>query len=318
MSLTVDGNEPGAVDRTPPGAGRFAPSPTSDLHLGNLRTALLAWLFARSTGRRFLIRIEDLDVARVAHDPTVADRQLADLAVLGLDWDPPVWRQSRRPEAYAAALDRLADDPGLYPCFCTRRDIARAASAPHAPAGAYPGTCRDLTPAQRARRARDRPAAWRVRAGAATRTVTDLLHGPVSGVVDDFVVRRNDGAYAYHLASVVDDLASGVDQVVRGEDLLDSSPRQAWLCDRLGGQAPTYAHVPLVLAADGRRLAKRDGPVTLADLAGTGMRPPQVLGLLATSLRMAEPGEPVTVGELLTRFDPAALPRQPWRVPDRF
>ena len=296
-----------------PGAGRFAPSPTSDLHVGNLRTALLAWLFARHTGRRFLVRIEDLDVARVAHDPAVARRQLRDLQALGLDWDDEVVHQSERTALYAAAVARLTADPGTYPCFCTRREIAEAASAPHRPPGAYPGTCRDLSPAERRARETGRPAALRVRGDGSTVTVVDRLAGPVQGQVDDFVLRRNDGAYAYNLAVVVDDVAQGVDQVVRGDDLLSSTPRQAWLAGRLGGMVPSYAHVPLVVNSDGRRLAKRDGAVTLADLAARGVDPVRVRSLLAASLGLAESGEPVSMAGLLARFDPGSLPREPWR-----
>lgn len=301
---------------TATGAGRFAPSPTSDLHVGNLRTALLAWLFARHTGRSFLVRIEDLDVARVAHDPAVAERQLADLRALGLDWDGDVVRQSDRTDAYAAAVAQLDIDPGTYPCFCTRREIAEAASAPHdGPPGAYPGTCRDLTVAERAARGSGRPAALRVRGDGGTVTVVDQLAGPVAGTVDDFVLRRNDGAYAYNLAVVVDDLAQGIDQVVRGDDLLSSAPRQAWLARQLGARVPHYAHVPLVVNAAGRRLAKRDGAVTLADLADCGVGPDAVRSVLAGSLGLAEPGEPVTTASLLARFDPAELPRDPWVWP---
>ncbi len=296
-------------------AGRFAPSPTSDLHVGNLRTALLAWLFARHTGRRFLVRIEDLDVARVSHDPTVERRQLDDLRALGLDWDSEVIRQSERLEAYAAACARLEADPGTYPCFCTRREIAEAVSAPHSPPGAYPGTCRELTAEQRRERGAGRPAALRIRGDGVAYRVVDELAGPVEARVDDFVLRRNDGAYAYNLAVVVDDIAQGVDQVVRGDDLLSSTPRQAWLTARLGAAVPSYAHVPLVLNGQRRRLAKRDGAVTLADLAGLGVDAAAVRSLLAASLGLAEPGEPVTTDDLLARFDPAALPRQPWIWP---
>lgn len=295
-----------------PGAGRFAPSPTSDLHVGNLRTALLAWLFARHSGRRFLVRIEDLDVTRVAHDPAVATRQLTDLRSLGLDWDGEVVRQSERTELYATAVEHLSADPGTYPCFCTRREIAEAASAPHTPPGAYPGTCRNLSPSERAARAGQRPAALRVRGDGVTVTVDDRLAGEVSGQVDDFVLRRNDGAYAYNLAVVVDDLEQGIDQVVRGDDLLSSSPRQAWLAGRLGGAAPTYAHVPLVVNAHGRRLAKRDGAVTSADLADIGVGPAAVRSVLAWSLGLAEAGEPVSMATLLARFDPASPPCGPW------
>lgn len=303
------------------GAGRYAPSPTGDLHLGNLRTALLAWLFARSSGRRFLLRYEDLDASRVR--PGVAERQRADLEALGLDFDPPVLVQSERSAAYAEALSRLAGQ--TYECFCTRREIAEAASAPHGEPGRYLGTCRDLTEVERSERLRSgRSPALRIRADGATMTITDLQHGQVTGRVEDVVVRRplvrqyGDGAAAYQLAVVVDDGASGVDQVVRGDDLLASAPTQAWLATRLGLAVPTYAHVPLALNADGRRLAKRDGAVTVADLDPLGWTPARVLGLLATSLGLAEPDEPITAAGLLTRFDPPRLSRDPWIVrPDQ-
>ncbi|MGY4720937.1 tRNA glutamyl-Q(34) synthetase GluQRS [Naumannella huperziae] len=291
-----------------PGAGRYAPSPTSDLHLGNLRTALLAWLFARSTGRAYRLRIEDLDTARVAAAPEVARRQLADLAALGMDHDGEIVRQSERLDAYAAAAAGLE----TYECFCTRRDIAEASRAPHGGWRPYPGTCRDLTGAERAVRRTERPAALRVRVPPdTTMTVTDALAGRYTGPVDDFVLRRGDGVWAYNLAVVVDDLAAGVDQVVRGADLLDSAPRQAWLAERLGGTAPGYAHVPLAVNPQGRRLAKRDGAVTMTELGWPAGR---VLGLLAGSLGLAAPGEPVDADLLLARFDPAALPGESWRV----
>lgn len=291
------------------GAGRFAPSPTSDLHLGNLRTALVAWLMARSTGRRFLVRIEDLDTARVRAAPEVAARQLADLARLGLDFDGEVVRQSDRLDLYSDALAHLP----TYECFCTRREIAEAASAPHDDGyRPYPGTCRSLSDAQRAAKRAERAPALRVDAGHPTVTVEDTWNGEVAGEVDDFVVRRNDGAYAYNLAVVVDDVAQGVDQVVRGDDLLSSSPRQAWLTRRLGGQIPEYAHVPLVVNGDGRRLAKRDGAVTLADLADAGRPPAAVLSYLGHSLGLNEEGEPVAASDLLTRWDANRLPRAPW------
>lgn len=294
-------------------AGRFAPSPTSDLHLGNLRTALLAWLFARRSGRDFLLRIEDLDTQRVTAAPEVAARQIADLTAIGLDFDgEPVW-QSQRLTLYAEVSAGL----GTYECFCTRREIAEAASAPHDDGyRPYPGTCRDLTEAERADRRRTRPPAIRVRADGATQTVTDRWAGEITGVVDDFVVVRNDGVPAYNLAVVVDDIAQGVDQVVRGDDLLSSSPRQAWLTRQLGGVVPEYAHVPLAVNTDGRRLAKRDGAVTLAELARTGVSATQVLTRLAHSLDLAGADEPVTPALLLQRFDPDALPRTPWVVGD--
>ncbi len=296
-----------------PGAGRFAPSPSGDLHLGNLRTALLAWLFARSTGRRFLMRMEDLDRVR----PGAEERQLADLRAIGLDWDGTVAHQSRRRERYDAAIGRLAAAGLTFECFCTRREIRQAPSAPHAPEGAYPGTCRNLTAAEREERRAERPhPALRLRSGVDAFTVADGLRGAYTGVVDDLVLRRGDGTPAYNLAVVVDDAAQGVDQVVRGDDLLSSSPRQAYLATLLGLPVPEYAHVPLVLGPGGKRLAKRDGAVTLEDIAagrslGDEMAD-RVLGALARSLRLAADGETVTTAVLLERFDPAALPLEPW------
>jgi glutamyl-tRNA synthetase len=298
------------------GAGRFAPSPTGDLHVGNLRTALLAWLFARSTGRGFLVRMEDLD--RVA--PGADRTQLADLAAIGLDWDGPVLYQSRRTDLYASAIDRLTVAGLTYECFCTRREIREAASAPHPePAsgfdGSYPGTCRNLSDAEiAARRAVGRPSALRLRAQVDTWTIDDDVAGTVTAAVDDVVLRRNDGVAAYNLAVVVDDAAQGIDQVVRGDDLLSSAPRQAYLGALLDLPAVRYAHVPLALNPAGQRLAKRDGAVTLADLAVRGRSAGDVLSDLAASLELGTSGESVTPGALLRRFDPRRLPRTPWIV----
>ena len=282
-------------------AGRFAPSPSADLHIGNLRTAVLAWLFARSTGRRFLIRVEDLDDR--THDD-VGRRQLADLAAIGVTWDePPQW-QSDHAKRYEQVIDGLTARGLVYECYCSRKDILSAPRAPHAPEGAYPGSCRDLTDAERAqRRDAGRPPALRLRSQCGEFTVSDLLHGRYTGVVDDFVLRRGDGVPAYNLAVVVDDAHSGVDQVVRGDDLLASSPRQAYLAGLLDYPQPVYAHVPLALNADGKRLAKRDGAVTLGELGV-----PRAWALITESL-----GHPTAdITELLERFDPEALPRQPW------
>jgi glutamyl-tRNA synthetase len=297
-------------------AGRFAPSPTGDLHLGNLRTALVAWLAARSTGRGFLVRMEDLD--RVTSSPEFEVRQLADLAALGIDHDGEVVRQSERFDRYEAAIAELAARDLVYPCFCTRREIRAeidaAASAPHVhlPDGAYPGTCRDLTETERAARVREgRTPALRLRADGATVTVVDQLAGEVTGLVDDVVLRRRDGVPAYNLAVVVDDAAQGVTQVVRGDDLLTSTPRQVLLQRLLGLPTPDYLHVPLVLGPTGQRLAKRDGAVTLADLAAVGVGADRVRVALAASLDLAEPEESVTADELRERFDPQRLPRRP-------
>ena len=288
--------------------GRFAPSPTGTLHVGNLRTALVAWLFARSQDARFLVRMEDLDTGRVRE--RFYDEQLHDLAALGLDWDGPVVRQSDRIGIYEEALETLQAEGLIYQCWCTRAEIREAASAPHGelPEGAYPGTCRELTAAERAEReASGRPPALRVDAGAARIAFEDRLAGHVEGVVDDFVVRRNDGAFAYNLAVVVDDGAQGIGEVVRGADLLDSTPRQLWLGAQLGLPAPRHAHVALMLGPDGARLAKRHGAVTLADRAALGQPADDVRDELAASLALCARGEGLTPAELVERFSAATL-----------
>ncbi|MDN5854016.1 MAG: tRNA glutamyl-Q(34) synthetase GluQRS [Actinomycetia bacterium] len=287
-------------------AGRFAPSPSGDLHLGSLRTAVLAWLFARSSERRFVLRVEDLDRVR----PGVMDRQLGDLEAIGLDWDGPVVRQSARIALYAAAVERLRRAGLTYECFCTRREIGESASAPHGIPGAYPGTCRDLTELERSRKRAERPAAVRLRSAVTEFVVHDMLRGEHTGPVDDVVLVRNDGVAAYNLAVVVDDADQLIDQVVRGDDLLDSAPRQAYLASLLELPECTYAHVPLALNVRGQRLAKRDGSVTMADLAEEGIGPSGVVGRIARSLRM----EGRTPGEMLDEFDPVRLPAEPWVV----
>ncbi len=284
--------------------GRYAPSPSGPLHLGNLRTALVAWWAARGDGSRFLLRVEDLDPSsRPAHEAG----QLADLRAIGIDWDGPVVRQSERRPRYDAALSTLVDAGLTYPCYCTRREVREATRAPHAALDAYPGTCRDLTTAERrAREAEGRRPALRLRAGGAVAEAHDALHGVVRGVVDDVVLRRADGLPAYNLVVVVDDAAQGVEEVVRGDDLLPSTPRQAHLARLLGLPVPTYLHVPLVLGPDGRRLAKRDGAVTLADAAAEGLDPAEVRRRLLASLGLPSPGAHPP------RLDRAALPRTPW------
>jgi glutamyl-tRNA synthetase len=285
-------------------AGRFAPSPSGELHVGNLRTAILAWLFARSTGRDFLLRVEDLDRARAGAEA----EQLRDLAAIGVTWDGAVVRQTDRGAVYGEAIDRLTAAGLTYECFCTRREIQDAPSAPHTPQGAYPGTCRNLDPAELEYNRSARPAAIRLRAEVREYTVQDVLHGDFTGVVDDFVLRRNDGVTAYNLAVVVDDAAQGIDQVVRGDDLLPSTPRQAYLAALLHMPVPEYAHVPLVVNSDGARLAKRDGAVTLADLSRKGVTPAEVRDLILQSV-----GLPAgTLESALSAFRPADLPREAW------
>ncbi len=268
--------------------GRFAPSPTGDLHLGSLRTALAAWLLARSAGARFLVRIEDLDPQR-SREQFIAS-QLADLAALGIDWDGEPVRQSGRTRLYDDALGKLHAQQRLYPCFCTRAEIREAASAPHGklPDGAYPGTCRDMDPVLRRRRieAGER-FALRLRAEAERIGFEDRLLGHVEAVVDDFVVVRSDGVHAYQLAVVVDDAQQRIGEVVRGADLADSTPRQILLQRLLGLPTPAYAHIPLVLGPSGARLAKRDGAVTLAERAAAGESPARTLARLAHSLGLA-------------------------------
>lgn len=284
-------------------AGRFAPSPSGDLHLGNLRTALLAWLFAKSTGRRFLIRVEDLDQQRCK--PEYEATQLADLAALGLESEGPIVRQSERVDLYHRALDNLQDEGLIYECYCTRREILEAASAPHQRPGAYPGTCRNLSDVERNQRRRERPPALRLRTEATAWTINDVLHGPVTAELDDLVVCRNDGTPAYNLAVVLDDAWQEIGQVVRGDDLLFVSPVQAHLADVLGVRVPEYVHVSLALNPEGKRLAKRDGAVTLRDLpTATAWR------LIVDSLGLT--GD--TPAEVLQRFSANDLPREPWIV----
>ncbi|GAB3553760.1 tRNA glutamyl-Q(34) synthetase GluQRS [Arthrobacter tumbae] len=287
-------------------AGRFAPSPTGELHVGNLRTAILAWLFAHSTGRQFLLRVEDLDRVRAGAEET----QLAELAAVGLSWDGEVTRQSQRRLHYDDAVSRLRRDGLLFECFCTRRDVAEAASAPHVLPGHYPGTCRDVPEAERMAARRVRPAALRLRTDVGQFEVHDVLHGRYTGAVDDFVVVRNDGVPAYNLAVVVDDAEQAIDQVVRGDDLLTSAPRQAYLGSLLGLPPVEYAHVPLALNPERRRLAKRDGAVTLEALAAEGWEASAVSAVILRSLGLPDS----SLEAALSVFDPSRLPREPWIV----
>ena len=306
----------------PNGDGRFAPSPTGSLHLGNLRTALLAWLFARSAGARFVVRMEDMDRDRFREG--IEEEQLEDLRALGLDWDGEVVRQTERLELYEEAMARLDEQDLLYPCYCTRREIREAVSAPNGPISmSYPGTCRRLTKSERAElEAAGRTPSLRVRAEGLTAAFEDRVIGHFEGGCDDFVVRRNDGSPAYQLTVIVDDADQGVREVVRGDDLADSTPRQIVLQRMLGLPEPCYAHVPLVLGPDGERLAKRHGErhggITLADRRGAGESPQEVLGWMARSLGLAGEGESVVASELLSRFDPRKLPREPavWNPED--
>jgi glutamyl-tRNA synthetase len=283
--------------------GRYAPSPTGRLHLGNARTALLAWLDARSRGGAFVLRIEDVDFTRAR--PEFEARILADLRWLGLDWDegPDVggphgpYRQSERGELYEAALARL----GTYPCTCTRRELRALPVTSMTGEPLYPGTCRN------GQSHPGRPAAirWRVPAGALD--VVDRLAGPlvqdVAREVGDFILRRGDGAWAYQLAVVVDDAAMAISDVVRGADLLDSTPRQIHLLRTLGHPAPRFAHVPLILGADGAKLSKRDGAPDLSALREAGVSPARVVAALARTVGLVGPDvREVTARELVAGF----------------
>ena len=295
--------------------GRFAPSPTGDFHLGNLRTAILAWAWARTTGRRFVLRIEDIDRERAGS----AQRQIEDLAAIGIDWDGDPLIQTERADAHEAALASLAARGLIFECYCTRRDIREAASAPHVPPGHYPGTCLGLPEEERARKREElaalgREPALRLAAPSPEWTVFDELHGSYTGAVDHFVVRRADGVPAYNLAAVVDDAFQGVDQVVRGFDLLSQAPAQAQLAHLLGAPVPVYAHVPLALAPSGARLAKRDGAVTLADLRGLGWSTADVVAFIGASLGVPGARCAADIADALGISGLRSLPTDPWVV----
>lgn len=363
------------------GAGRYAPSPSGDLHLGNLRTAVLAWLFAKHEGREFRMRIDDIDSQRSSEES--AEQQLLDLSTMGIGYEGRLWRQQECWSEYEKALQALREKGLVYECYCSRKDIAEAVRAPHAAPGAYPGTCRDLEESERAAKraelaARGRVPALRLRAGVDEWEVRERFAvgadggsasdgsagGVYRGAVDDMVLRRggnvpkasagggdagasagaNAGAdamggdagagagadapggpvnrdYAYNLAVVVDDALAGVGQVVRGDDLLSSAPRQAYLAHLLGLPPVEYVHVPLVLGPDGKRLAKRDGAVTLRDFPGgaEGMMRwiaeslGEAVDISAAEAAGAAGG--ITPAALLPTFRPELLPREPviWR-----
>ncbi len=275
---------------------RLAPSPTGLLHLGNAWSFLLAWLGARSCGGKVLLRVEDLDPARSKPEFCAALEQ--DLLWLGLDWDGQPLYQSRRGQLYETALDGLRQRHLAYPCYCTRKELRAAyddlqglAAAPHQPVwgdagAAYSGACRKLNPAQRAEReAMGRHPAWRLAGPPEPFAFTDLVFGPQSYALaqlgGDFALRRSDGVWAYQLAVCVDDAAMGVNLVVRGQDLLSSTPRQLCLLELMGQEAPRYAHLPLLLDAEGQRLAKRHQSLSLAALRQAGLAPEAVIGFLA-------------------------------------
>ncbi|MDQ0189798.1 tRNA glutamyl-Q(34) synthetase GluQRS [Alicyclobacillus cycloheptanicus] len=318
---------PGAARR-----GRFAPTPSGRLHLGNARTALLAWLQMRNAGGTFILRMEDIDRARSRLD--IAAELLTDLRWLGIDWDegPDIggpyapYTQSEREALYEAAYERLQQAGLLYPCYCSRAELTAIASAPHglpAEGPVYPGTCRHLSPAERAERAARKQPAMRFSLPDRPVSFHDLVlgwqHFP-AGYGGDFIVKRADGVFSYQLAVVADDAAMHITDVLRGDDLLDSTPRQIWLYEALGLPVPQFAHVPLLLGPDGRRLAKRDGAIAIAELRRLGVRPERVVGQFAYSCGLIDRPEPVAARELIPLFDLTRLNRIPslideaWRM----
>ncbi len=294
--------------------GRLAPSPTGAQHVGNARTYLIAWLSARSRGGEVALRIEDIDSPRVKAG--AAEQACEDLRWLGLDWDEGPAVQTERLAFYEEALRQLRERELVYPCTCTRADVERAASAPHAEheGPVYPGICAG-------RRAADadalagRPYCWRCRAAGLAGEFMDAFRGPTrvpaAELGGDFVVWKSAGTPAYQLAVVVDDAAMGVTEVVRGDDLVPSTPRQLLLYRTLGVTPPAFAHVPLVVGPDGRRLAKRHGDTRLASLRAAGVTAEGLLGLLAWSCGWIGRIEPVTARELVPLFRLDTIPRAP-------
>jgi glutamyl-tRNA synthetase len=316
------------AERTVGYRGRFAPSPTGDLHLGSAASALVGWLLARSQNGAFVLRVEDIDTPRVR--PGVESRQIEDLRWLGLEWDegPDVggpfgpYRQSARTDRYDAAIADLEKRGLVYPCDCSRAEIARVGSAPHAGEDSprYGGLCRG-----RAAGGRDfkRPPALRLRVPDRRIEIDDRLQGALAEnvfeTVGDFVLRRGDGIYAYQLAVVVDDLAMGITEIVRGADLLSSAARQAVLFEMLGGLVPRFAHHPMIVTADGSRLAKRDASASIRALREAGVAPARVVGAIARALGLAaaEAGSPeIMPGDLVRIFDSSFLGKKTININD--
>jgi len=301
--------------------GRLAPSPTGELHLGHARSFLLAWWSVRSRGGRLLLRIEDLDGERSR--PELIASNMADLEWLGLDWDGEPLLQSADPRPRELALVQLAKRGLVYPCTCTRREVRKACSAPHASAGAYPGTCRgryaDLAEAEAIS---GRKAAWRFKVPTHLVPIEDraLGHTEFDLTQDggDFVVARSDGLIGYQLAVVVDDAQAGVSEVLRGEDLASSAARQELLFEALGLRPPAWVHVPLVVGADGMRLAKRVASLSLGSLRAAGVSPSKVIAWAARSAGQPVPRHAgdLRAADLIAGFDLDRLPRHPVLAPD--
>lgn len=302
--------------------GRFAPSPSGRMHLGNVFCALMAWLFCRQAGGRLILRIEDLDTARCK--PAYTAQLVEDLNWLGLTWDEggslPGYRQSERSDYYSACLKKLQQQGVIYPCFCSRGEL-HAASAPHRSDGTfiYTGRCRNLTAQQRQVLFKQRQPAWRLAVPNKTICFCDQLQGEVSQDLaadcGDFILRRSDGVFAYQLAVVADDAAMGVTQVVRGKDLLASTPRQLLLYQLLGVKPPQFYHLPLLCSESGARLSKRDQSLDLGALRRQGITAQEILGRLAWLCGLQETFVPQTAQQLLANFNPQKLKREDIIVP---
>ena len=290
--------------------GRFAPSPSGRMHLGNVFSALMAWLCVRSAGGKLVLRIEDLDVQRCK--PEYAQQLKDDLRFLGLTWDEEQTPQSQKTAYYGEMFQKLMEMGLVYPCFCTRAERL-AASAPHDTDGSYlyPGTCRDLTEAERA--GKTRTPAWRLKVGDRSFGGVDLLQGPfdqdLKTACGDFILRRADGVFAYQLAVVADDIQAGVTQVVRGRDLLSSTPRQMYLYELFGAAHPGYLHLPLLTDGQGRRLSKRDGDLDMGELRKSWTAE-ELLGALAQAAGLLEKREAISAKELISVFDEKKLRKE--------
>ncbi len=302
---------------TPPLVGRLAPSPTGVLHLGNARSFLLAWLSVRSRGGRMILRIEDIDGPRTK--PGADRAAIEDLEWLGLDWDEGPFYQSNRLDVYETAARELEDAGLAFPCVCSRKDVEEASRAPHGSSQdgpVYPGTCRGLfRDRNEARRKTGREAALRFRVTRDEFPFHDLVRGSEAGRLNgDFVITKRDGLPAYQLAVVVDDAAQGVTEVLRGDDLVPSTPRQLLLYEALRLSPPRFAHVPLMVGRDGRRLAKRHGDTSLAHFRRAGVAADEVLGYLAYSAGLRNDRKPVVARDLLDGFRLDLLRTEPWAV----
>lgn len=308
-----------------PVCGRFAPTPSGRIHLGNILCAMLSWLSVRSVGGRYLLRIEDLDAMRCPR--SLADLIEDDLHWFGIDWDDggsaggEQWYQSNRFDLYDTCYQQLEEQGLLYPCFCSRAEL-HAAQAPHRSDGTYvyAGTCRSLTPEQIAEKRKRRPPATRVMVPDRVVSFVDGCQGRYTENLaqdcGDFIIRRSDGVYGYQLAVVADDAAMGVTEVVRGRDLLESTPRQLYLYEKLGLQAPEFYHIPLLTAPDGRRLSKRDGDLDLGVLRKKFGRPEPMIGMLAAAIGLRPTAQPITLRELAVDFSWDKIPKEDVALPE--